>query len=240
MTRLLLLSNSKDPAGRYLEHPRELIASFLGSEVSRVLFVPFAGVTVTPEEYTDRVGAALRPLGYQVQSIAGVDDPIEAVGSAEAIAVGGGNTFRLTERLHATGLMDAIGSRVRSGLPYMGWSAGSVVACPTIRTTNDMPVVQPLSFASFGFVPFQINPHYTEFHPAGFQGETREMRLAEFVELNRETTVVGLPEGTTLRVEGGAMSLHGGEPARVFRYGREKELRHPGDVLDDLLASGMS
>jgi dipeptidase E len=238
MRRLLLLSNSRDPEGRYLHHPRDLIRDFLGTSVRRVTFVHYAGVTITPGDYTERVRQAFAPLGYDVEPVAEAPDAATSIREAEAIAVGGGNTFRLLERLYANDLLGPIRERVLAGVPYIGWSAGSVVACPTIRTTNDMPIVQPQSFEALGLVPFQINAHYTEFHPAGFQGETREMRIAELLELDHGVSVVGLPEGTTLRVEGAAMTLHGGEAARLFRHGAEKRLIDPDTSLDELLAPG--
>jgi dipeptidase E len=236
--RLLLLSNSRDTEGRYLHHPRELIRDFLGAGVKRVTFVHYAGVTITAADYTARVREAFSPLGYEVESVADAPASARSIRDADAIAVGGGNTFRLLEQLYANDLLGPIRERVRAGIPYIGWSAGSVVACPTIRTTNDMPIVQPPSFDALGLVPFQINAHYTEFHPAGFQGETREMRIAEFVEVNRTVAVVGLPEGMTLRVEGDAMKLHGGEAARLFRHGAEKRSIEPDTPLDDLLVHG--
>jgi dipeptidase E len=141
--------------------------------------------------------------------------------NAEAIAVGGGNTFHLLKGMYEADILDAIRDRVRQGMPYMGWSAGSNVACPTIRTTNDMPIVEPPSFNALGLVPFQINPHYTDDHLEGHQGETREERLAEFIRANPGVYVVGLREGSMLRVEGDQLSLLGNKPAKVFLSGKE-------------------
>jgi dipeptidase E len=234
--RLLLLSNSRDPEGRFLEHPRDLLRDLLSGGVRRVLFVPYAGVTISAADYTSRVSAAFAPLGCEVESVTDSPDPVAAVRAAEAIAVGGGNTFHLLAGLYTAGLLEVIRERVAAGVPYIGWSAGSVVACPTIRTTNDMPITQPPSFDSLRLVPFQVNAHYTEFHPAGFQGETREMRIAEFVEVNRSVDVIGLPEGTTLEVNANRMVLHGQDAARLFRHGREKQLLQPGAELGHLLA----
>jgi dipeptidase E len=239
--RLLLLSNSRDAAGRYLEHPRQQIRQLLGDGVREVLFVPFAAVTVDADAYAERVRGALAPLGYALRSVHETPDPAEAVRAAQAIAVGGGNTFHLLHRLYETGLLGVIRGRVRAGVPYLGWSAGSVVACPTIQTTNDMPIVMPRSALAFAFVPFQINAHYTDFHPPGFQGETRAERLREFVEVNPGAAVIGLPEGTMLRVEGDAVELIAAgvdAAAPVFRKGRQVRYHRPGEPLDALLDRG--
>ena len=206
--RLLLLSNSSDPAGNYLRHPAAEIRALLGDR-RRVLFVPYAAVTTPWDAYAERTAAALGALGYAVHPVHTAPSPADAVREAEAIAVGGGNTFHLLRALYAAGLLDAIRERVAAGAPYLGWSAGSVVACPTMRTTNDMPIVEPPSLDALGLVPFQLNAHYTDAHPAGFRGETRAQRLAEFVAANPGVPVIGLPEGTMLRVEGDDARLLG-------------------------------
>jgi dipeptidase E len=167
-----------------------------------------------------------------VRSVHESEDPVAAVRAAEGIVVGGGNTFHLLKRLQETNLLAALRERARSGVPYLGWSAGSVVAGPTIRTTNDMPIVEVPSLDALGLIPFQINAHYTDAHPPGFRGETRAERLAEFVTVNPTLTVVGLPEGTGLRVEGARASFFGGEPARLFRRGTDVVLLRPGESLD--------
>ncbi|MFL5575504.1 MAG: dipeptidase PepE [Gemmatimonadaceae bacterium] len=200
--RLLLLSNSTDPEGGYLEWPRAELRDFLGALDGEVLFVPYAGVTMSWDAYAARVREALGAAGYRVASVHEAADPAAAVRRARAIVVGGGNTFHLLHHLYAHGLLDVIRDRVASGVPYVGWSAGSVVACPTIRTTNDMPIVEPPSLRALGLLPFQINAHYTDFHQPGFRGETRAQRLAEFAAANPGVPVLGLPEGTLLRVEG--------------------------------------
>ena len=235
--RLLLLSNSRDAAGAYLEWPRDAIRSHFGDAVRRIVFVPYAGVTVTADDYTMRVRAALGAIGYDVRSVHEAADPVAALRDAEGIAVGGGNTFHLLRRLLDTGLLAALRERARAGVPYLGWSAGSVVAGPTIRTTNDMPIVEVPSFDALALVPFQINAHYTDAHPPGFRGETRAERLAEFLVANPALPVVGLPEGTGLRVHGTRVTLFGDEPARLFRSGRDVALVRAGEPLDELLAA---
>jgi dipeptidase E len=199
--RLLLLSNSTDPAGGYLEWPREMLRGVLGG-AGEVVLVPWATVTASWDAAAERVRDALAPLGVRVASVHEAADPAGMVRAAGAIAVGGGNTFHLLANLYRHGLLEPIRERVAAGVPYVGWSAGAVVACPTIRTTNDMPIVEPPSLAALGLVPFQINAHYTDFHPPGFRGETRAERLAEFVALNPGLPVIGLPEGTLLSVDG--------------------------------------
>ena len=219
--RLLLLSNSTNHGQEYLEHARHWLSSFLGNDVRRVLFVPFAGVTVSYEDYAGKVRKSFEDIGYELDSTHEFDDPLTAIQGAEAIAIGGGNTFRLLQQVYENGLIETIRERVRGGMPFIGWSAGSNVAGPTICTTNDLPIVEPPSFDALGLVPFQINPHYTDAHPPGHQGETRADRLAEFIELNRNAVVAGMPEGTALRIENGRVEWLGDRQLRVFLYGEE-------------------
>jgi dipeptidase E len=233
--RLLLLSNSTNYGERYLEYPASVIKDFLGGEPRTVLFVPFAGVRFSFAEYTATVRERFREMGYGLESVHEASDPQEAVRRAEAIAVGGGNTFHLLRGLYETGLTEAIRSRVEDGVPYIGWSAGSNVACPTIRTTNDMPIVEPPSLSALNLVPFQINPHYTDESLSGHAGETREQRLAEFIEVNEGVYVVGLREGSILRVEGSSIRLVGEKSARVFIKGRDAIEIAPQDSLEFLL-----
>ncbi len=207
--RLLLLSNSSDAAGNYLHHQRAAIREIVGDRVRTVLFVPFAGVTISWDAYAERTAAAFASMGYQLASVHTAVSPAAAVRDAEVIAVGGGNTFHLLRALYAADLLAPIRERVAAGVPYIGWSAGSVVACATMRTTNDMPIVVPPSLDALALVPFQINAHYTDVHPAGFRGETRAQRLAEFVTANPGVPVIGLPEGTLLRVRDNDVRLLG-------------------------------
>jgi dipeptidase E len=220
--RLLLLSNGSELIGEVpTEFARGEVADFLGAGVRRVLFVPFAAVVKTYDEYAARVRSRFAPMDYEVESIHEATDGRAAVESAEAIAVGGGNTFHLLRGLYRAGVVETIRARVERGVPYVGWSAGSNVACPTIMTTNDMPVVEPPTFKALGLVPFQINPHYTDARLVGHMGETRDERLAEFVHANPGVRVVGLREGTMLRVEGDQIKLVGDKPARLFLKGEE-------------------
>jgi dipeptidase E len=234
--RLLLISNGSELVG---DNPSEFFHSalraFLGSSVRRVLFVPFAAVARTEDEYAERVRRHFGPSGYQVESLHEAADARAAVEDADAIAVGGGNTFKLLRGLYDAGVVELVRERVEAGMSYVGWSAGSNVACPTIRTTNDMPIVEPPSFDALGLVPFQINPHYTDYHPPGHMGETRDERLAEFVHVNPGVRVIGIREGTMLRVEGEEIKLLGGKPARYFVKGEEPRDVAPEESFSFLL-----
>ena len=233
--RLLLLSNSRNAGQGYLEHALAPIRSFLGEGRRRVLFIPYAGVRVSYDDYAANVRERFDAMGYTLDPVHAVDEPARAVEEAEAIVIGGGNTFHLLRELAERGLIERIRARVEAGVPYVGWSAGSNVACPTIRTTNDMPIVEPPSFEALGLVPFQINPHYTDRHPPGHQGETRAERIEEFCIANPAMPVVGLPEGTLLRVEGERLTLLGTQPATVFRNGFAPTEVAPGDGLQFLI-----
>jgi dipeptidase E len=234
--RLLLISNGSELVG---DNPsrffHDSLSDFLGTSVRRVLFVPFATVISSEDTYRDKVRRHFGPLGYEVESLHEAPDARAAVESADAVAVGGGNTFKLLRGLYEAGVVELIRERVAGGMPYVGWSAGSNVACPTIRTTNDMPIVEPPSFAALDLVPFQINPHYTDYHPPGHMGETRDERLGEFVHANPGVRVVGLREGTMLRVEGAHAKLVGPRPARLFLKGEEPRDLAPDEDFDFLL-----
>jgi dipeptidase E len=233
--RLLLLSNSTNFGEAYLAHAREEIRRFLGP-VDTVAFVPWAGVSLSWDDYARKVGEALSPVGIRVVSVHETADPCGAVAEATAIAVGGGNTFQLLRHMQETGLLEVVRERVRAGLPYIGWSAGSNLACPTILTTYDMPIVEPRHLTPLGLVPFQINAHFTEAVLPRHQGETREDRLREFLHANPGATVIGLREGTMLRVEGTAMQLIGPHAARLLTQDGPPRDLAPGDPLDTLLA----
>ncbi len=233
LRKLLLLSNSRNAEGGFLEHARDAIGAHLGTAQS-ALFVPYAGVTISADAYTALVRTAFARLGVTVQSVHESSDPRDAVHSAECIVIGGGNTFRLLERLQYHDLLAVIRSRVALGVPYIGWSAGSVVAGPTISTTNDMPIVAPHGFAALGLVDFQINAHFTDAHPPGFRGETRRERLAEFLVLNPTSRVIGLPEGNWLEVAGAQISLRGPHPAPCFSETGTQMLRAGSDVSSEL------
>ncbi len=220
---LLLLSNSRNPGGDYLAHALDAFATLAGGRTA-AWFVPFAGVTVPWDAYTAMVAAALAPLGIGVTGAHTRPRPAPD----ELILVGGGNTFQLLAETRARGLLDPIRAAVRAGTPYAGWSAGANLACPTIRTTNDMPIVDPRGFDALDLVPYQINPHFTNAMPPGHQGETREQRLTEFVTANPAVSVLGVPEGDWIHVAGGVHTLHGPKDAVWIRHGQPLTPQAPG------------
>jgi dipeptidase E len=216
----------------YLDHAEGQIKSVL-AEIPRVLFVPFALKDVGG--YMARARGRFESMGYALDSLHEAPSAQEAIQQAPALFVGGGNTFRLLASLQRLGVMEAIRRRVEGGMPYLGASAGSNIACPTIRTTNDMPIVEPSSLVALGLVSFQINPHYVDPDPSSkHMGETREERLRQFHEEN-ETPVVGLREGAMLRIEGTKVLLEGSAGARIFRRQREPVEASPGTHIESLL-----
>lgn len=233
--RLLLISNSTNPGEGYLEYPAPYIKEFLGDKAKNALFIPYAAVTFSFEEYEEKVNTRFAQIGHHVTSIHRFINPVEAIENADAIVVGGGNTWQLVRMLHEKKLMKPIRKKVKEGIPYIGWSAGSNIACPTLKTTNDMPIVDPIKFKTLKLVPFQINPHYLDDHPANHGGETREMRISEFIEVNREVPVVGLREGTMLLREKNELTLLGNRPARIFKYGQEPKEVTGDDNLNYLI-----
>jgi len=233
--RLLLISNSTNPGEPYLDYPKNYIREFLGNKPVKALFLPYAAVTFSYDLYEEKVAERFREIGHDIISIHHFKDPLAAVESASAIIVGGGNTWQLLKMIRDNQLIDVIQKKVRSGTPYVGWSAGSNVACPTIRTTNDMPVVEPDSFNAFNLVPFQINPHYLDVNPAGHAGETREQRIEEFIELNPGVHVAGLREGTLLTLKNDKLNLYGPRKMRLFLKGSDPVELSTEDDLSFLL-----
>jgi dipeptidase E len=233
--RLLLISNSTNHGQGYLDHVLDEMDAFLGS-IRRLVFVPFA--LHDREGYGKVARERLAAIGLEVSVLTADDAGRRLLEGAESVFVGGGNTFRLLKTLQDSGLFAVLRERALGGLPYLGSSAGTNLATPSIRTTNDMPIVEPASFEALGLVPFQINPHYLDADPRStHMGETREQRLREFHEEN-ETPVLGLREGAWVRVEGDHARLRGARGARLFRRGRDPEEREAGAELDDLLVEG--
>jgi dipeptidase E len=219
--RLLLISSSNVHGYGYLDHPEPEIRRLLDGR-KRVVFVPFAAHDHAA--YTETVRERFGRMGFEIVGF-------EALDKADAIFVGGGNTFRLLKTLYDRNLLDPIRKRVRSGTPYIGSSAGSVITAPTIRTTNDMPIVEPPSLTSLGLISFQLNCHYLDPDPdSTHKGETRELRITEFHEENT-TPVVGLREGTMLWVQNQSSTLLGLKPARIFRRGKAPVEVEPGSDL---------
>lgn len=231
MRRLLLISNSINHGQGFLDHVLEEIDGFLG-EVRSLAFIPFA--QKDREGAGGRVRDRLAAIGVEVAIVTADESGRKLLQSCEAAFTGGGNTFRLLKTLQDERMIPILAERGIAGMPYLGSSAGTNIATPTIRTTNDMPIVQPASFDAIGLVPFQINPHYIDAHLATHMGETREQRLKEFHEEN-ETVVVGLREGAWIRVEGDKATLGGANGARIFRPGQEPEERKSGADLSDLV-----
>lgn len=234
MRKLLLISNSTLHGSGYLDHCAAQIQDLLGAAPRRVLFVPYA--LHDRDAYAAQVIARFHALGHDALSVHAAPDPAPAVLAADAVFVGGGNTFRLLRELYRQRLLEPLRARVAAGMPYIGSSAGSNVACLTIGTTNDMPIVEPPSHAALALVPFNINAHYLDPDPhSKHMGETREQRIRQFHEENPQP-VVGLREGAMLRVDGERMTLLGVTGARLFRRGHEPQEHAPGADLSALLA----
>lgn len=233
--RLLLISNSTNPGEQYLDYPKHNIREFLGNKPVKALFIPYAAVTFSYDSYEKKVNERFREIGHEVISIHNFADPVAAVREAKVIVVGGGNTWKLLKNIIENNLIEPVREKVFSGTPYIGWSAGSNMACPTIKTTNDMAIVEPSSFTAFNLIPFQINPHYLDANPEGHAGETREQRIEEFIEVNPAVYVVGLREGTMLYLEKRNLQLIGPRKARIFRKGEAPVEAAAGDKLSFLL-----
>jgi len=232
---LLLISNSKLYGSGYLDHCESQIVEILGDR-KEVLFVPFArpgGMTF--DQYTHTARERFKRMGFNLRGIHESNNSYMEIQRAEAIFIGGGNTFLLLDQLYVRDLIADIFDKVLEGTPFIGSSAGSNVAGSTIMTTNDMPIAYPRSFDALGLVPFNINPHYLDPSPdSKHMGETREARIKEYHVFN-DTTVVGLREGAMLRVRDNKVSLIGNAGARVFRKGQEPTEHLPGESLDFLL-----
>jgi dipeptidase E len=229
--RLLLISNSTNAGEEYLAYPMPVIKEYLGNRIANILFIPYAGITISYDDYTNRVNKKFQEIGHSIISVHSVANHLQAFRDADFIVIGGGNTWQLLYLLQKNKLIETIREKVLSGTPYIGWSAGANLCCPTIRTTNDMAVVQPEDFNALNLVPFQINPHFIESNPEGHAGETREDRINEFIEVNRDIFVVGLREGTMLLVENDSIRLIGKRNAKIFRYGmKPKEISSDEDL----------
>jgi dipeptidase E len=232
MSRCLLISNSTLHGRGYLDHAEEEIHRALHG-VRTVLFVPYA--LHDRGAYAAKARLRFEEMGFGLESVHEAPDPVTAVAKAEAVFVGGGNTFRLLNALYDAKIVTPIRKRVADGMPYVGSSAGSNVSCPTIRTTKDMPIVQPPSFDALGLVPFQISPHYLDPDPnSTHMGESQEERILQFHE-EASTPVTGLREGAMLRVTDGSVLLAGTAGARIFRCGQPPVETRPGAELRGLL-----
>lgn len=229
--RLLLISNSFYYGKGYLDHCADEIIDFL-VQIKTVLFIPYA--LKDHDRYESIAKARFKKIGINLISIHKQKNIYKAVKEAESIFIGGGNTFRLLNSLYKHKLIKIIKEKVEGGVPYIGTSAGANVACPSIKTTNDMPIIQPPSFAALNLVPFQINPHYIDPDPnSKHMGETREKRIQEFHEENN-TPVIGLREGSWLRIKNNEIRLKGKTGAKIFVKGSQSKNYKKGDKLNFL------
>lgn len=227
--QVLMLSSSRANNSEYLAPNRDLIDAHLDGR-KQLLFIPFAGVSVSYDDYTNMVQEALPK--YDIQGIHACNDPQKAIKNAEAILVGGGNTFHLLYQLQTQNLLSTIKETVKAGAPYIGWSAGSNICGATIRTTNDMPIIEPPSFSALGFVPFQLNPHYTDEHPKDFHGETRDQRLMEFSLLHPDIPIVGIREGSALLLANSTLTLASGLDGVLFKDAQKTVIANGTDISD--------
>jgi dipeptidase E len=232
--QVLLISNSTLYGSGYLDHAESEIRDFL-RDAGRVLFVPYA--LYDRNAYSSMARNRFKAMGYEMDSIHTARDAKQALNHAEAVFIGGGNTFRLLKSLYEFDLIDSIRQRVADGMPYVGSSAGANVAGLTIRTTNDMPIVEPPSFDALGLVSFQISPHFLDPDPnTTHMGETQEERILQFLEEN-DATVMGLREGAMVRLEFGSSLLKGSSGVRVFRRNHQPVEVGPGEKLDHLISA---
>lgn len=237
MSRLLLVSNSTVHGRGYLDHVESEIRDFVGNR-TRVVFVPYA--LYDRRAYGQQVESRLCKIGLESTSVHDVSNAPRAIAESEVIFIGGGNTFRLLHELHRNELIEPIRRAVRNGALYIGSSAGSIVACPSLKTTKDMPAIEPVSFEALGLVPFQISPHYLDPDPTStHMGETQEQRILQFLEENEEP-VVGLREGSFLRIEDDSVILKGPHSARIFRRRGSPVEVSSGTNLNDLLIQQVS
>jgi dipeptidase E len=236
--KVLALSSSRVGNGGMLENALPIIDQFVAMPGANVAFIPFASVQRSYEEYGDLVKEALGSLSYNINTVTPADarSTIEA---ADVIMVGGGNTFKLIHEIYNLDLLELIKTRVTNGTPYIGWSAGANLCGRSISTTNDMPIIQPRSFEAFGFLPFQINPHNINQPLEGYNGETRDQRIEEFLVLNPGIPVVGLPEGTALLLNDGILQFIGDKEGACFDASSSlppvKAVVKPGENLSHLL-----
>lgn len=228
--QLLLLSNSTNHGESYMQWCKHTIANFVENHNQHIVFISYAAASFPLEEYTTKVNEALQEVKISVNGIESFENLKEAVANATAIFVGGGNTFYLLRMLQDNDLVEVIRNKVANGTPYVGWSAGSNIASPTICTTNDMPIVEPRSFEALNLVPFQINPHYTENTIPNHGGESRKQRLEEYLYMNRNESVVCLPEATYLVKSGDAVKYKGQHQAKILRFQVEEIVQDDFEV----------
>ena len=227
---LLLLSNSTNYGEPYMQWCSSTITSFV-KDSSSIMFIPYAGVGLSYDDYTKKVNHALSSFDIQVTNLDNFDDKKNALKDSSAIFVGGGNTFHLLKILQQFDLVETIQQLVENGVPYVGWSAGSNIASPTICTTNDMPIVEPKSFDSLSLIPFQINPHYTEKSIPDHGGESRIQRLTEFLAANPDQKVIALPESSYLVSNGIQLIYNGKSDGKIISSTEIKIVKNQSNVI---------
>lgn len=220
---LILLSNGKTSGdAELLGYAKQQILTVLERrKVAKAILIPYALIR---SDYDSRARDLEKSLGISVTSVHHFDNQAEAINQAECIIISGGNTWMLNQMMHEKGLIVPIQRAVRErGVPYIGWSAGCNVACPSIRTTNDMPVRSSVVLPSLGLFPVQINPHYIDAHVSGHMGETRDERIAEFCAVNPTESVVAIREGSLLQISGNDLTYFSakGQGFKIFRHGQE-------------------
>ena len=218
--QILALSSSRVGNEAYLESAAASIKKFLGDAPLQIAFIPFALVSKKYEQYINDVRVSLKDLPYNIK-LADHHNAKNIIEQGDVIMVGGGNTFKLLHDIHEAGILEIIQHKIKTGSPYIGWSAGANITAPTIGTTNDMPVIEPQSFKALNVFPFQINPHYYNQKPEGFNGETRNQRLFEFVNMNPSLKVIGLPEGTALQWQGSVLKFIGSYQGTLISAGKD-------------------
>ncbi len=220
--KILALSSSRSGKSGFLEKASYVFQQFIGSKPTNIAFIPFADADNKYQEYAVAVEKGLKNAALKI-NVALPSNAVSVIENCDAIIVGGGNTFKLIHDLHELEILNIILEKVNNGSPYIGWSAGSNILSPTISTTNDMPIIEPKSFKALGLFPFQINPHYYNKKIAGFNGETRDDRLGEFLQLNPDISIVGLPEGSYLKMENNVVKYFGEEPGILFNSKKNNE-----------------
>lgn len=231
--RILAFSSSRVGNSGFLELAKPVISNFLGGQTLNIAFIPFASADRDYEEYTAMVRTAFNGLPYTVTAVL-PQNALKVIAASNVVMVGGGNTFKLLHDIYEHKLLLLIREKVEGGTPYIGWSAGANITGLSIGTTNDMPVIEPESFKAFGFLPFQLNPHYINQVSPGFNGETRDQRLMEFLQMNPGIPIVGLPEGTALLLENGSLIFIGEHQGVLFENGAHGPVKREISALEDL------
>ena len=232
MKNLLIASTSTVYGGEYLDYlTNEMMVFFKNTE--EVIFIPYARPGgISHDEYTEKASKSFQKIGKKLIGLHTFSNSAEALKNAKGVFTGGGNTFVLVSALYRLQLMQPLREAILNGLTYLGTSAGTNICGVSMQTTNDMPIVYPPSFKTLGVIPFNFNPHYLDPEPnSKHMGETRETRIAEFHTQNT-VPVIGLREGSWLRVNGDEIILKGELKARVFEQGKEPYEVESGTILN--------